>query len=347
MGHMSVPPSHDWVEPLEYVTPQDLNPRPGILTAVGVMSIIIAGISFLASLAGAFGALGMLMASGITMPPMPTPTTGPNRTVSGSGVIVYSDDAGFDDATVDELIEVFARRRSLTEPRETHLRALLQQHGQTILPVPGGKKPTGEYLDNNITSDGASGRSVYYVVGTGRIEVTDDAAMFRPRRSGELITVSAGSGGSTPSSQPVFATRRATTMMANPFGQVNSSAAVLTLAENAVSAALAVYLLIIGILVLRDARAGGKLHWIYVAIKLPLVIVAALAMFWLYSGVIAGFNNAMRSAAPPGSAPPSAAWSFGIYAVFVAVVSAAYPIALIVVLTSKSVRKFYSPVMER
>src|SRR5215213_3811938 len=135
---MSRPPSHDWVEPLEYVTPQDLNPRPGILTAVGVVSIIVAGLSFLASVAGAFGAAAMLMMSSITMPPMPAtmPTT-----ARGSGVVV-AESEGFDDDTIDGIIQVCDRRRALSEERSAHLKQLMAESGRRIFPVPGGGLPT-------------------------------------------------------------------------------------------------------------------------------------------------------------------------------------------------------------
>jgi hypothetical protein len=352
---MSRPPS-DWVEPLEsleYVTPRDRNPRPGVLTAVGVLSIIVGAASLLASAAGGFMAFGMLMATKVVMPPLPAtmPTTARTARVTPvvrNGTLVLESD-GFDAKTVRMVADVFDERRKLNAARRQQLEELLSQSGQTIFPVPGGGPPTADYIDNNISSDGAAGnRSVYFVVGTGRIELSDQSAIFRPRRSGSVITVYANStpstAAATPSSRPA---RARPTTMPNPFANVNPTAAMVTVAENVVSAALAIYLMVIGGMVLRDHPAGAKVHWIYIAIKLPLIVVGAVAMSWLYSGLLAGFNNMLKVTMPPGSPPmPALGTRMAAAAVVGALFSAAYPIGLIFVLLSRKVRDFYGAVID-
>src|SRR5205814_7195799 len=67
-----------------------------------------------------------------------------------------------------------------------------------------------------------------------------------------------------------------------PF-KVNSAAAGVSIVADLASIALAIYLFVIGILVLRDSRLGAKLHWWYVGLKIPAGIVAAVAGWVVWS----------------------------------------------------------------
>ena len=82
------------VTPLNYSHALGYHGRPGILTAVGVMSIVVACLSGLTSLSGAFGA-GMYYWMSKQPPavfapvPLPAPATGPTTTpaVAGGGIV--------------------------------------------------------------------------------------------------------------------------------------------------------------------------------------------------------------------------------------------------------------------
>ena len=104
-------------------------------------------------------------------------------------------------------------------------------------------------------------------------------------------------------------------------------------------------LLIIGIVTLRDSRSGAKLHWAYVLIKIPLVILAIVAHSWLASGFIAGMTASANAAAAAGGTapvPPNMGPVATFWVVLIALAAFAYPLALIVVLLTKTVRKYYS-----
>jgi hypothetical protein len=133
----------------------------------------------------------------------------------------------------------------------------------------------------------------------------------------------------------------------NPMASINPTAATLSMIEAILSMALAVYLLIIGILTLRDSRSGAKLHWGYVALKIPLAILAIVANSWLATSLIAGMNAAAASTTgiTPAGAPTAGA-GMGAVAIFwvvlLAAAAIAYPLALVPVLLTKTVRKYYS-----
>src|SRR5262245_53643802 len=120
------------VQPLEYTNPYHRSSRPGILTAVGVMSIVIACLSFLSSLSGIFMALvfvlmGKSMPSG-PIPPAPTPAAtvapGVSPTVSG-GLLVVPEVDGLPAQSRAMIIATMRRRHSLSDVRQTQLHLLL------------------------------------------------------------------------------------------------------------------------------------------------------------------------------------------------------------------------------
>jgi hypothetical protein len=133
---------------------------------------------------------------------------------------------------------------------------------------------------------------------------------------------------------------------------INPTAATLSMIEGMLSLLLALYLLIIGIMTLRDARNGHKLHWGYVLAKIPLVILAIVANSWLARSFITGVTasaNAAAANAPTGAPPAAQSAAAGVgtmvtfWVVLLAIAACAYPLSLIPVLLSKPVRKYYSP----
>ena len=110
---------------------------------------------------------------------------------------------------------------------------------------------------------------------------------------------------------------------------------------------LAAYLLVAGILVLRGVAIGGKLHWVYAVIKIPLTLLAAVVGWWMWSGIMQ-FGTAVRaSAAAGGTVAPPPGWASGVtmvFAVLLAVVALIYPISLLFVLRSSRVRAYYNAI---
>jgi hypothetical protein len=398
---MSYPPPPMPVSPLGYDMAGGMRRgRPGIITAIGVISIVVAGLSGIFSLGGVFYAFTMFTVSKMPVP-VPVPTTipatgagsstttpgaqgssladdGSSATPASGGVVtvggVEVNAAESEDALNDEqrqvVITTLSRMSGLSDGRQKHLDLLLSVAGKKVMPVASSPAITMQKIRANVTDVGilpsASGDGAgpnYFLVGTGRLECYDDHAVFRPDGSTDVVSASAsaagtddGSGGAA-SATPGTRTRRRGAST-SPFAvktmtfRVNPLASVGTVLGELASAAMAIYLLIIGILVLRDVRAGGKLHWWYVAIKVPLVIVTAVSWWvvWrdLTSSVAAFFVANPLPGMPPGAAPGGALSALGgvvaMWMTFAALIALVYPIALAIVLSSRTVRDYYGSV---
>ena len=86
--------------------------------------------------------------------------------------------------------------------------------------------------------------------------------------------------------------------------------------------ALAVYLLVIGILTLRQSPRGRQLHWVFVGLKVPIAVAAAAAVGWLWPSLSGGTGGWNWWAVP-------------------ALAGLAYPVALALVLRGRSARDYY------
>ena len=169
------------VQPVDYAAP-NFNSRPGILIAVGIISVVLGCFGVLASAGGAFMSLGFMMLG--AMPPAAfAPSSGTvtlktgngNTTVTG-GMIVVQEEDGLDEALCRQVANVMGRKRELNDHRDTQLRALLAQAGKKIFPGdPQSLNPAT--IRANISESGTipgvneGGGSTYFIVGTGRIEV--------------------------------------------------------------------------------------------------------------------------------------------------------------------------------
>ena len=103
------------------------------------------------------------------------------------------------------------------------------------------------------------------------------------------------------------------------------------------SLALAVFLLVTGIMTLRQSPRGRRLHLIYACIKIPLAIAAGVA-----SAQVARDFAAAMAAMPGGAAAAAGAGGWSLFSgVIPVILGCAYPIALLIVLNLKPVREYY------
>ena len=146
-----------------------------------------------------------------------------------------------------------------------------------------------------------------------------------------------------------------TTLVLGPRGQVLSSGlmpfpkfaitattAGMVVGEAAASFALAVYLLIIGILAFRPSPRVPLLLRIYAALKIPLALLAGAGVPWMVYQLA---DSAMKSTPAMGGAPtmslpagPFIGWGIG-FAVF----GLAFPLALLIALRTRTCKSYYSP----
>jgi hypothetical protein len=124
-----------------------------------------------------------------------------------------------------------------------------------------------------------------------------------------------------------------------PFASVNPRAFILTGVESALSFLVAVLLLFAGILMLKDSPRARPMHWLFVVLKIPLIALAAVAGWMTYTSVM----NSMNAATPGGAFPASMGSAFGIIsASFSALFSLLYPVALMIVLSTRTAKDHFA-----
>ena len=117
---------------------------------------------------------------------------------------------------------------------------------------------------------------------------------------------------------------------------MNPVAGVLMIGEVVASAMLAVFLLVCGILVMKNSPRGAGLHWIYAMLKLPIAVLGGVTFVWVLGDLKSGM---MRIGVPGSSSGTEGVIMFGVV---MAVVAAVYPLILMIVLSTPTVRQFYA-----
>jgi hypothetical protein len=391
--------------PVQMPTPPMWRPtRPARITAIGILSILIACLSGMACIAT--GIFLSVAVAAVTMAKIPPATFSP----PASGA-VDEDDAineanlpedGLGKSQRDLIVAALSRIRPMDQARRRQLDKLLATDGQAMFPFAAdGASPS--LVRNNVSASGVipsphggSGPH-YFVVGQGRIEVYDDHALFRPDGPGEVVSVSAPAPAeATPAqaaptapdaagaptapmpysrsgyrtstslrvgnkSMTVTQTPGGTTATAggttaggagavgpggagagagvNPFAGVSISpwAMTLTSIDAALSALLAMFLLIGGIMMLGHSRSARRLHWIYVVVKIPLAIMGGIGLAFM----ICQFTATLSSSAAPWAPSDTTRIALGV-SVLLALLGVLYPLVLIIELRSKKVREYYN-----
>jgi hypothetical protein len=112
-----------------------------------------------------------------------------------------------------------------------------------------------------------------------------------------------------------------------PVFKLSPVAAALVMVEAAFSAAIAIYLLVIGILTIRQSRRGKRLHIIYAILKIPVAVFGVIATAWMWATFVA----------PGPGASSAVAATMGL----LASVGLIYPIILLIVLNVGTARDYY------
>jgi hypothetical protein len=100
----------------------------------------------------------------------------------------------------------------------------------------------------------------------------------------------------------------------------------MTLLDALLGGLLAIYLLVVGILVLRQHRKARGLQTIFAILKIPLAILAAIGWTWT-------IDDANAGTIPAGQ--------LKFWLVLFLVIGLAYPIVLLFVVQMRSVRDYY------
>ena len=105
------------------------------------------------------------------------------------------------------------------------------------------------------------------------------------------------------------------------------------------SGILAVYLLVIAILTLRESPRGRRFHQVFAAIKIPLAVTGGVAFAWMMGGLL----TSLRALNPGlGGMSPRSAQTMTTFGVAMAVAAIIYPVVLLIVLRSRAVKDYYN-----
>jgi hypothetical protein len=320
---MSLPPPElpPFARTLEYAAPVER--RPGILTAVAVMSIVIAALGVIMNCSGIFQAYAFSqLGPRITMAPAaPTPAPAlinPNALSPDKHQIVL--------ITMTEIA-------SLTPTRVKMLDLLLTQAGTELFPFDQSQitpQSVRGVISESGRARGDEGQSAkdYFVLSTGRIELSDDSAVFHQTR-GESFSVSLRS--THHSTMIISPTTTPATLPVIPLLAGMARFAIWTGLDAAVGLLTAVLLLIAGIMVLRDSPRGRRWHIVWAWIKLPLAVAGGI-VYWLQM-------SAMMSSISAGN--PLGNYIWALSAAVQAAIFCAYPLGVLIVMHTRGVMAFY------
>lgn len=404
-----IPPRAVPVQPLGYAS-AIYNRRPGVLTAVGVASIVLAllgGLTALQSLGSgwAFMAMRGRVPTSMPAPVQPVaPATGPLVTVDG-----------LDEPTRSMVVGQMMQMAPMTADQQRRLDAFLAQEARTLAPALTGEDLAAEDVAPLFSDAGAVPDEDYvrFVTGYGELRVTDqDASFYRSDRSAPLVVadqpqapsngartltpeevdaiVAAASAKLLPQKMTDAQTATLRTTLATPnqqlvtgpansavtnastsgdgyvmvhfpgafvqmdrsgtiisqfnaatFGtgagpgfRVSSGAATMMFVDGISSALLAILLLVAGILTLRNSARARRLHLVYAIAKIPLVLLGAVASYWLVTSMLGGLRTI--------SSPASYGMMIGIG--LFSSLGLIYPIILLFVLNTRRVRDHYNSV---
>ncbi len=329
------------VLPISFISPSSHQRRPGVVTALGVISIIVAMLTSVACLVVIIWSFVMLASAVSRTAPAPVRSIPMQSQVKTAAPDLQEDSLdGLSKKKRGTVLLGLIRARSLAPQHMKQMDALLSRSGRLMFPS-AGQNTDAKFIRNNVTESGRLPSSknpagadgpTFYIIGTGRIEIYDDHAVFRPTGSSDVVSVRANEVDLDRENQapPVFSALPPNTATVKE----EKSLAAFLLFEALAAGALAIYLFVAGILVLRSTLASRKLHWIYLCIKIPLALlaIAATARLWSAYREAARLNPTSDYGAEKGMA-------MGV--LIATSLALLYPIALMVVLRSRGVKDYY------
>ncbi len=329
------------VLPVSYSTPAyggyAIRQRPPIVTAMGTIAVIVAVLSLLTSAICGVVALGMFVGSQMAAASRTLAAsravvaqTTPPATIAGPAQI-KAGPRGFNMQQRSVVMHVLESAQALSAGQQTQLEQLLARRGQDIMPFVSGNSPSPQLVRANLSDSGriasykGGERAAYYVIGTGKLEIYSDRAVFFPNTPGApAIRIQNGidpdddlGGAASRANVNVAPTLPVSTYAIRP------AATALTMIDAILSGGLAIYLLVVGILVLRQSPRSRGLQLAFAILKTPLAILCAFGWMWAISDSITSTSGGTITS-PPGVAQT---W----FVIFL-VIGLAYPLALLIAL---------------
>jgi hypothetical protein len=362
------PPIPIPVQPLYYSMPP--RGRPGGVTAIGVLSIVLGCFGILASCGGFAMTRGFMGFAAARSAAMSRSSSTTMTSTGGGSSSTFSASAGASSsngsagrsansgasantppaptpaatATADGL----ALLEPITTAQRDQLLAMIADRGDWYL---GGPNDAGAWTPQDMAklvkshgqltaSPGEAHPGFYFLLADGRLELHDDYATYHGNGLDPLTVREVVQPGGNYS---VATTQGGTTgpqtfnyrMSGSPMPPIKFSKGVLgiSLAMSGLNVALALVLIVAGAMTLRGSRIGRTLHMIYAMIKLPLAITGAVIGAMMMSPIFASAGGANPAAIK--------AMVVGI-AIASATIPAIYPIVLLIVMQVRSVKEWFA-----
>ena len=298
--------------------------RPGIVTALGVCSIVFGGLGLLWNAYGILTAVGMLVLANVT-----PPNAGGN-----TGNLNAGSTPAVDAATAAVIADGLEQHQTLSEADRGRLVAALQRGEVPVVPPDEGVAWTAGHVADQVSGASVVGGETHYDMGMsgdlylrpGEVELS-----AWPLDGGDVSTIVADDGNFT-----VTATGLGNP--AHPFGDMGVLPAVALMVGEAAEFVLSGVLLTAGILAVRGSRKARPWHrgWAWARIAAGL-LVSAVYGWWMWS-LFAGVS-AIDPTGPPANVM---GWFAAASAVFYLLLAWAYPVAVLIVLRTRRVREFYA-----
>jgi hypothetical protein len=348
---MSQPPPIP-VQPLAYGMPSP--GRPGVVTAIGVISIVLGSLGLLGMCTGLLFS-SFLVGAAASRSATVSGSSSTNITINGgasggSSNISTSSSTNTGappaptpaaTATADGL----AALEPITPQQREQLLALIADRGDAYL---GGPNDTGGWTAADMqklirthgrltASPGEAHPGYFFTLDDGRLEIHDDYATYHPK-SGDPFTLRASR---QPGAYSVTTTQggnsSSTSMKFSgpipPFTPLLSKGYMgFEMAMSIAGTILGLLLIIAGAMLLRGSAIGRRLHLIYAFIKLPLAIGGAVVGSIMVSSMFSGAST--------GAMPPGMNYFVTAFAVMGALIPAIYPIVLLIVMQTRSVKEW-------
>ena len=116
----------------------------------------------------------------------------------------------------------------------------------------------------------------------------------------------------------------------------------LVVGESIASAALAIFLFVVAVLTLRDSPRGRRYHQVFAAIKIPLAVTGGVAFAWLMTGLLTSLR-ALNPGMGAGLPSARAIQTMTTLGIMMAVIGLLYPVVLLIVLRTRTVKDYYNP----
>lgn len=173
------------VQPLRAIPLGSPGQRPGLITLIGIASIVVAVLSLTTAIGWILWAVVLYTRSQV-MTALMTPPAAP--------IAVVESPATLNPEQRKTIIEGFMRLQVIDDNRANLLDALLAEHGLTILPLAANDvsaEGIARVISDHGTMPSAAGarQPQYFIVGNGRIEIYDTHALFRPGDGGDAVRV--------------------------------------------------------------------------------------------------------------------------------------------------------------